>query len=321
MTEAEILRRAAARAAAREPFVLATVVGTRRSAPRDAGAKMLVLADGRIEGTIGGGPLEAAVIVEAKRRLSGADGSALLAFEMDATGDEAAALVPTSDFSGAGAKASFAGERRGAEPRPAFFKGGAGGYTSDQLGMKCGGEADVFVDVVRPPPRIVIFGAGHVGEKVAAVAGAADLAHVVVDDRAELARAERFPGAAGVVCADLKRDPLGGISLGVNDLAVIVTRCHAIDELVFEAAVRSTARYVGLIGSRRKIGLICKALESRGLDPRGDPRVHAPIGLDIGGKEPGQIAVAIVAELLAALGGTLTHRSLGPHKLKAVERG
>ncbi len=280
MTELELLTSASQRAAARDPFVLATVTRVERSTPREPGAKMIVLANGAIEGTIGGGPLEAAVIAEAKRLLAERGASVSLPFALDASGSEAARLNPTP---------------------------------GDLLGMKCGGEVEVFLDVIRPPPRVIIYGAGHVGEKTAAVAGAAEIPHVVVDDRASLATRDRFPLATEVYCVDLHAQPLGSLDVGAEDCIVIVTRCHAIDELVFEAAVRSPARYVGLIGSRRKIALISRSMEKKGLDPRGDPRVHAPIGLDIGTKAPGQIAIAILGEVLSVLGGKLQHRRLAPH--------
>src|SRR6267143_2121010 len=105
--------------------------------------------------------------------------------------------------------------------------------------MKCGGEASVFIDVVRPAARLVIYGAGHVGERLANLAAEAGLTAVVVDDRPDFARRERFPRAAEVCCADLEKDPLGGLSPGPGDFLVVLTRCHAIDEAVLEAALRA----------------------------------------------------------------------------------
>jgi xanthine dehydrogenase accessory factor len=189
------------------------------------------------------------------------------------------------------------------------------------IGMKCGGSVEVFVDVVRPPPRVVIYGGGHVSERVSAVAGDAGLPHVVLDDRAEFARRERFPRAEEVRLADLRADPAGGIVAGPEDFVVIVTRCHAIDETVLEAAVRGRARYIGLIGSRRKIGVIMKSLRQRGLDLRADPRVYAPIGLDLGDKSPGEIAVSVVAEILQLKSGRRGgHKRIGPRAAASRER-
>ena len=284
-SDAELFAEAARRASAREPFALCTVVATQRSAPRDAGAKMLVASDGSICGTVGGGPLEASVIFEAVQLLRGGGESGVRRFALTTAGDAA-------------------------EPLPAIPPPG------EDLGMKCGGQVTVFIDVVRPAPRMLLYGAGHVGERVANVASDAGLDVVVVDDRPEFARRDRFPGASEVRCADLEKDPLGGFLPGPEDFVVILTRCHALDEAVLEAALRSGARYVGLIGSRRKVALILRSIATRlGRDPRSDQRLHAPIGLKLGDKSPGEIAVSIVAEvLLVKSRGELAHNRLGERK-------
>ena len=281
--DADLLAEAARRAAAREPFALCTVVATRRSAPRDAGAKMLVAPDGSICGTVGGGPLEASVLLEAVQLLRGGGASGIRRFALTTAGDAA-------------------------EPLPAVPAPG------EDLGMKCGGEVSVFIDVVRPAARLVLYGAGHVGERVAHVAAEAGLSAVVVDDRPDFARRERFPRAAEVVCADLEKEPLGGLSPGPEDFVLILTRCHALDEVVLEAALRTPARYVGLIGSRRKVALILRSIARRlGRDPRADPRLHAPVGLKLGDKSPGEIAISILAEvLLVKSSGELAHNRLAP---------
>jgi len=284
--DAELFAEVARRAAAREPFALCTVVATHRSAPRDAGAKMLVAPDGSICGTVGGGPLEASVLFEAVQLLRGGGQSGIRRFALTTAGDAA-------------------------EPLPAAPSPG------EDLGMKCGGEASVFIDVVRPAARLVIYGAGHVGERLANLAAEAGLTAVVVDDRPDFARRERFPRAAEVRCADLEKDPLGGLSPGPEDFLVVLTRCHALDEAVLEAALRAPARYVGLIGSRRKVALILRSIARRqGRDPRADARLHAPIGLKLGDKSPGEIAISILAEiLLVKSSGELAHNRLAPtHK-------
>lgn len=283
LTDAELFQEAARRSAAREPFVLCTVTGTARSAPRDAGAKMLVAADGGIRGTVGGGPLEAVVIEEAVQLLRAPDGgSRERRFALTTTGDAA-------------------------EPMPLDAPA-----PTDELGMKCGGEVSVFLDVVRPAPRLVLYGAGHVGERVASIAGEIGLSTVVVDDRPQFASRDRFPKAAEVRCADLSATPLGGVLPDAQDFVVILTRCHALDEGVLEAALGTAARYLGLIGSKRKIAVILRSIARRtGRDPRQDPRLHAPIGLKLGDKTPGEIAIAILAEiLLLKSGGELAHSKL-----------
>jgi len=149
---------------------------------------------------------------------------------------------------------------------------------------------------------------------VANIAAEIGLDATVVDDREKFATRERFPRAGDVRCADLSQDPLGGLSPGPSDFVVILTRCHALDEAVLEASLRTPARYIGLIGSRRKIALILRSIGRRlGRDPRDDPRLHAPIGLRLGNKTPGEIAISILAEiLLLKSDGVLAHSRLPP---------
>jgi xanthine dehydrogenase accessory factor len=280
-TDAELFRDAARRAAAREAFVFCTVSATLRSAPRDAGAKMLVAADGGITGTVGGGPLEGVVVYEARQLLATAAPSRTMHFALNSGSD---AATPIGTEAGAG----------------------------EELGMKCGGEVAVFLDVIRPPARILLYGGGHVGERVAALAAQLGLCTVVIDDREEFASRKRFPFATEVRRSDLAREPLGGISPGPSDFVVIVTRCHAVDEAVLEAALAASSRYIGLIGSRRKIALILRNIARRtGRDPRQDERLHAPIGLRLGDKSPGEVALSILAEVvLLKSGGRLEHARL-----------
>jgi len=288
-SDAELFAEATRRAAAREAFALCTVVATQGSVPRDAGAKMLVAPDGSICGTVGGGPLEASVLSEAVQLLRGGGTSGIRRFALTTAGDAA-------------------------DPLPAVPSPG------EDLGMKCGGQVSVFIDVVRPAARLVLYGAGHVGERVANLAGEAGLDAVVVDDRVEFARRDRFPRASEVRCVDLERDPLGGLSPGPEDFVVILTRCHALDEAVLDAALRTRAGYVGLIGSRRKVALVLRSIaRRRGTDPRSDPRLHAPIGLKLGDKSPGEIAISILAEIvLVKSSGELAHNRLTPKAAEAA---
>ena len=291
LNDQDVFAEAGRRAAARAPFALCTVADTRRSAPRDAGAKMLVAPDGAIAGTVGGGPLEAVVIAEAVRLLREGGDSGLRRFSLTTAGDAA-------------------------EPIPL-----QGSAPDDLLGMKCGGECTVLIDLVRPAARLLLFGGGHVGERVAAVAGEAGLEVTVVDDRPAYSDRARFPRATEVRCRDLALEPLGGLLPGPVDFVVILTRCHALDEGVLEAALGSGARYIGLIGSRRKVAVILRGIARRtGQDPRQDPRLHAPVGLRLGDKTPGEIAISILAEvLLVKSAGMLAHNRLATRGPTAVE--
>ncbi len=183
------------------------------------------------------------------------------------------------------------------------------------LGMYCGGKVEVFIDVFAEALRLVILGAGHVGEKTAALAAFLGIPHWVADDRPEYANSRRFPQARGVLAGQ----PDGALkSLGVDSRTaiVIVTRCHGFDLRCLAAALSTQAFYVGMIGSRAKVERLFALCERRGLDPASDPRVHAPIGLDLGGEAPAEIALSILAEILRlknkATGEPLRSRKKAP---------
>ncbi len=165
-------------------------------------------------------------------------------------------------------------------------------------GLVCGGTLEVFIEPVMPVPVLYLFGAGHVAFNTYKVARAAGFDVVVVDDRESYANRERFPDAREVVAEDFEQ-ACGRLSLNENSYIVIVTRGHRDDMRVLKWAVTTPARYVGMIGSRRKTLAIYKELESQGMDPALFERVNAPVGLEIGAVMPEEIAVAIVAELIA----------------------
>ena len=165
------------------------------------------------------------------------------------------------------------------------------------LGMYCGGTVEVFIDVFTETLKLVILGGGHVGEKTAALAAFLGVPHWVVDDRPEFAAAARFPHARQVLL-DQPSSALKGLHLDSNTAIAIVTRCHGFDLRCLVAALATPAFYIGMIGSRSKVARLFDLCERRGLEPTLDARVHAPIGLDLGGRTPETIALAIMAEVL-----------------------
>jgi xanthine dehydrogenase accessory factor len=171
-----------------------------------------------------------------------------------------------------------------------------------ESGLICGGQMEVFVEPIEASPAVYIFGAGHVGQFVGQVAHDAGFRVHVVDDREKFANRERFPHAASVIVDDipswLARTPLPS-----SAYAVIVTRGHRHDLDALRALAPRQLRYLGLIGSRAKVKRIYDALVEEGLGPEQLQNVHAPIGLDIGAVTPQEIAVAIVAELIAVRRG------------------
>lgn len=146
--------------------------------------------------------------------------------------------------------------------------------------------------------RLVVLGGGHVGRALSALASVSDVPHAVVDDRADHATVERFPGAAPVLHAPFPQG-LQTLDPDPRTAVVIATRCHSTDLVCLEAALDSDAGYIGLIGSRNKVRRLLDMLADRGIRARSDGRLHAPIGLDIGGDGPGSIALSILAELVS----------------------
>jgi xanthine dehydrogenase accessory factor len=167
-----------------------------------------------------------------------------------------------------------------------------------ESGLICGGQMEIFIEPIEPSPALYIFGAGHVGQFVARVAHDAGFQVHIIDDREKFANRERFPDMASVIVDDIPTW-LQKTTLPSSAYAVIVTRGHRHDLDALRALAPRNLRYLGLIGSRAKVKRIYDVLIEDGLAPEQLENVHAPIGLDIGAVTPQEIAVAIVAELIA----------------------
>jgi xanthine dehydrogenase accessory factor len=164
-------------------------------------------------------------------------------------------------------------------------------------GLICGGTVEIFVEPILPQPVVYLFGGGHVSTAVAKAAHAVGFGVAVIDDRAAFANLQRFPMAQEVFTS--YEDAFVKLQPGPSSYLVIVTRGHKEDMRVLAWAVRTQARYVGMIGSKRKVLGVYKALEKEGYRPEEFERVFAPVGLDIGALSPEEIAVSIAAELVA----------------------
>lgn len=179
-----------------------------------------------------------------------------------------------------------------------------------ESGLICGGQMDVFIEPVVPPADLFVVGAGHVGFHLARLASSTGFRTHVVDDREKFANAERFPDAAEVVVDDIPTW-LGRAILPRGAYVVVVTRGHRHDLEALRALVPRDLRYLGLIGSRAKVARLFGVLRGEGVDEAALQRVHAPIGLDIGAVTPEEIAVSILAELIAVKYGKLRQRHDG----------
>jgi xanthine dehydrogenase accessory factor len=166
-------------------------------------------------------------------------------------------------------------------------------------GLVCGGTLEIFVEPILPPADLYIFGAGHVAASLYKVARIAGFDVTIIDDREAYANRERFPEAQEVIAEDFDK-AAARLVPGESSYIVIVTRGHRDDMRMLRWAVQTPARYIGMIGSKRKTITIFKELQNEGLAAHLFDRVHAPVGLDIGAITPEEIAVSITAELIAA---------------------
>ena len=235
-----------------------TIIRANGSTPQRVGAKMLVFADGRIVGTIGGG-----------------------CYENDALGRAREAI---------------------ATGKPTVVKYDLNDDFVQESGLICGGQMEVYIDPIAPMPALYVIGAGHVGWNLARFAADAGFRIHVIDDREKFANAERFPSAETIEVDDIGAW-LHRAELPSSAYVVVVTRGHTHDFEALRALAARDLRYLGLIGSRAKVARIFDALEAEGLPVECLGRVHAPIGLDIGAITPAEIAVSILAELIAVRHG------------------
>jgi xanthine dehydrogenase accessory factor len=168
----------------------------------------------------------------------------------------------------------------------------------DDTGLVCGGSLQVFIEPVVPSPVLYIFGGGHIGLNAHKVATLAGFETIVSDDRELYANRERFPDAHEIHAGEMD-EVMSGLAPGDRSYIVIVTRGHRHDMNVLRWALDTPAQYIGMIGSGRKVLAVFQQLEAQGVSRENFKRVFAPIGLDVGAVTPEEIAIAIVAELIA----------------------
>ena len=222
-----------------EPVGLATVVNAPANGGTALGAKLLLLLDGSVSGTLGNLELDARAIESARR----------------------VADVGSTD--------SFITEE----------------------------GVEVFIEGFTTPPTLAVIGGGHVGKATADLANMLGYRVFIADDREEFANPERFPYAEQTVVT--KYDEWAEhLPINVNTFVVVATRGHRFDDMALESALTTRARYIGLMGSRRKNLMIYQRLLQQGVPLERLKEVHAPIGLDIGGLQPEELAVSIMSEVI-----------------------
>jgi len=231
------------------PFALVTIIESKGSTPRKAGAKMIVKGDGSTFGTIGGGKVE-----------------------LDAIEAAGAAIHR-------GSPETFSVSLTEAE------------------GHVCGGNLTIYIEPQGVMPHLVIFGAGHVGRALATVARFAGFRVTAADGRAAYATKDAVPEADEILFGD-SGTVLAGLQVGLNTYIVIATPDYESDFAAARAALKTSAGYIGVIGSRRKREALLKELRGDGYQEKELSRITIPVGLPIGGDSPEEIAVSIVAQMI-----------------------
>ncbi len=298
--------------------VLATVVQTKGSVPREVGAKMIICADGRIFGTIGGGAGEAKIIREAKNVLqTGAKQSV----EIDLTNLEAEGIC--------GGKMQIRLERWRGERSLALVnqilesleEGKSirlatlpeSGKTPFLLNENEIAPPNAFVEILEPEPVLLIVGAGHIGIELAKIAESIGFRVAVQDNRQEWANAENYPNAKRIFTETIE-ETVAQFAKHKNLYAALLTRGFEYDLEALKAilSLENSCVYVGMIGSEKRVRQVFRAIEQCGFSKDKLSKVYAPVGLDIGALTPSEIAVSIAAELIMARrGGTGKSLSIG----------
>ena len=243
-----------------ESAALVTIIRTEGSTPQRVGAKMLVYADGRSVGTIGGGCYENDAFWKARKSL----------------------------------------ETR----RPIVARYELADDIAEESGLICGGQMEVYIEPLEAAPQLYLIGAGHVSYYLARVAAPVGFKVHVLDDREKFANAERFPDAAEII-VDSIPSWLESASFPSNAYVVILTRGHTHDLEALRALAPRNLQYLGLIGSRAKVSRLYAALQEDDIPSDRLRTVHAPVGLNIGAISPQEIAISILAELIAVKYGRI----------------
>jgi xanthine dehydrogenase accessory factor len=345
MDDFEIFQKAVSILRAGEKIALVTVISTTGSTPGKVGYKMLVTAkSGETHGTVGGGMVEAEMIKAATSMLP-AVGSRVVLVNIGVTPDDeengicggsiefliesfdAASAALFEEIGGAIGRGEdgtvISAIEQAGPPRKIFLKNIDDCFAADsglapeiisaardiavgeQPAKKVsGGGIKVFIETVARRPAVIIFGAGHLSFYIARFAKLVNLAVKVCDDREEFAKKERFPDANEIIVANFE-NVFERVRVDGNSYLVIVTRGHKCDEVVLEKALRTEAKYIGMIGSRRKVIIILQRLREKGISREALSRIYSPMGISIGAVTPEEIALSTVCELVKI-------RRLGP---------
>lgn len=168
---------------------------------------------------------------------------------------------------------------------------------TEGVDMICGGAVEVFVEVYKNRPKLLIVGGGHVGYAIYEAALPLDFDLIIFDDRKDFINKERFPKAKELVLGDIG-ESLKNYPIDENSYIVIVTRGHKYDEEALEVVINTNAKYIGAMGSKKKVITMFNSLKEKGIDEEKLNNVYSPIGLKISDGSPEEIAISIIGEIL-----------------------
>ena len=326
-------------------MAIATVVRTAGSTPRPVGARLLVSRDGRMDGSVSGGCLEAAVVLEAQSTIAGdaeprllhygisdemgwsvglscggevdifvenlqADGSdpALRAVRDEVAAERPVVLLTVLGAEHAGGRAAIVdGSRLAGSLGTTDLDAAAVGLAAPRLasglpGVERIGDVELFVDPVVPDPRLAVIGAVHIAIPLTTMAEAAGYRVIVIDPRQAFLTGERLPDAQRLIAA-WPDEALPGLNLGPRDAAVCLAHDPKFEDPALSALLRGPVGYIGAIGSRKTHAARVERLREAGFGDADIARIHSPVGLDLGAATPAEIAVAILAEIVATRRG------------------
>ena len=242
-----------------EPAAFAVVIKTEGSTPRKVGTKMVILRDGRIVGTLGGGDLEKRVIEEAINAI------------------------------------------KQGQPRIAFF---TLDIEEGKLDMMCGGKLDIYIEPILPDAKLIIFGAGHITRSLAPLMKSAGFQVSIVEDSPDLLQKDKFTETEELIQTDMEQFA-GNLPSDAQTYIVLLSRGFSRDKAILSKLIQKDFKYIGMIGSQRKIRTMEEELQKQGVPREAFSKLQAPIGLDIGAETPEEIAISIAAEIIAAKKGKL----------------
>ncbi|AUC55211.1 XdhC/CoxI family protein [Sagittula sp. P11] len=297
--------------------VLATVVETWGSAPRRVGSQLAISGEGLIEGSVSGGCVEGAVIVEALEALEDGDARELefgvsdgdaFAVGLACGGTIRVLVEPVGKVMPEGLLTELCAARAAREPaayvvdletgrREVVREGYETRFRMDRSGFEEDGRT--FVAIHNPPLRLIVVGAVHIAQALVPMARIAGYDPIIIDPRETFGSEARFPGER--ILNDWPDEAVEALGLDGRTALVLLTHDPKLDDPALEKALASKCFYIGALGSTRTHGKRITRLEAQGFSEDQIARIHGPIGLDIGAAGPAEIAVSVIAEMTRVL--------------------